>query len=81
MAKLVSEVLVDRLIGWSVDTIFGLPGDGVDGIFEGLRQRQDKLKFIQARHEEPAAFASTRRSKPRSPSAACRAARTIRAAQ
>ncbi len=58
MAETVSEILVKRLIGWGVDTIFGLPGDGVDGLFEGLRQHQDKLKFIQVRHEEAAAFAA-----------------------
>ncbi|HEY1239986.1 MAG TPA: thiamine pyrophosphate-dependent enzyme [Bryobacteraceae bacterium] len=58
MAKTVSEILVDRLIGWGVDTIFGLPGDGINGMFEALRKRQDKLKFIQVRHEEAAAFAA-----------------------
>lgn len=58
MAETVSEILVDRLIGWGVDTIFGLPGDGINGIFEALRKRQDKLKFIQVRHEEAAAFAA-----------------------
>jgi pyruvate dehydrogenase (quinone) len=58
MAETVSEVLVNRLIEWGVDTIFGLPGDGVNGFFEGLRKNQDKLKFIQVRHEEAAAFAA-----------------------
>ena len=57
MAKTVSDLLVDRLIGWGVDTIFGFPGDGVNGIFEALRTHKDKLKFIQVRHEEAAAFA------------------------
>jgi pyruvate dehydrogenase (quinone) len=41
-----------------VDTIFGLPGDGVNGIFEALRTRQDKIRFVQVRHEEAAAFAA-----------------------
>ncbi|HLH19269.1 MAG TPA: thiamine pyrophosphate-dependent enzyme [Bryobacteraceae bacterium] len=58
MAETVSEIVVERLIEWGVDTIFGLPGDGVDGLFEGLRVHQDKLKFIQVRHEEAAAFAA-----------------------
>jgi pyruvate dehydrogenase (quinone) len=49
---------VERLIEWGVDTIFGFPGDGVDGFFESLRTHQDKLKFIQVRHEEAAAFAA-----------------------
>jgi len=56
--KTVADLLAERLIAWGVDTIFGFPGDGVDGIFEGLRTHQDKLKFIQVRHEEAAAFAA-----------------------
>ncbi|HUB81820.1 MAG TPA: thiamine pyrophosphate-dependent enzyme [Bryobacteraceae bacterium] len=58
MAQTVGEALVERLIQWGVDTIFGLPGDGINGVFEGLRKHQDKLKFIQVRHEEAAAFAA-----------------------
>src|SRR5215475_4846606 len=58
MAETVSDILVQRLIDWGVDTIFGLPGDGINGVFEALRRRQDKLKFIQVRHEEAAAFAA-----------------------
>ncbi|MEO6796686.1 MAG: thiamine pyrophosphate-dependent enzyme [Candidatus Dormibacter sp.] len=56
MAKTASDLLFDRLIDWGVDTIFGLPGDGINGIMESLRQRQNKLKFIHVRHEEAAAF-------------------------
>ena len=51
-----SDVLVERLLAWGVDTIFGLPGDGVNGVFEALRKQQDKLRFIHVRHEESAAF-------------------------
>lgn len=58
MAKQVSDLVVERLIEWGVDTIFGFPGDGVDGFFEALRTHQDKLRFIQVRHEEAAAFAA-----------------------
>jgi pyruvate dehydrogenase (quinone) len=58
MAKTVADMLVERLIDWGVDTIFGYPGDGINGIFEALRTNQDKLKFIQVRHEESAAFAA-----------------------
>src|SRR5579871_2011711 len=58
MAQTVSDSLIERLIDWGVDTVFGLPGDGINGLFEGLRTHQDKLKFIQVRHEEAAAFAA-----------------------
>ncbi len=51
-----SDLLFDRLIDWGVDTIFGLPGDGINGLVESLRKRQDKLRFIHVRHEEAAAF-------------------------
>jgi pyruvate dehydrogenase (quinone)/pyruvate oxidase len=50
------DVLVDTLIRWGVDTVFGLPGDGVNGIIESLRKRKDEIRFIQVRHEEAAAF-------------------------
>lgn len=58
MAKTVADLLVERLVGWNVDTIFGFPGDGVNGIFEALRTHQKELRFIQVRHEEAAAFAA-----------------------
>lgn len=58
MAKRVADLLVERLIDWGVDTIFGLPGDGVNGIFEALRTHADRIQFIQVRHEEAAAFAA-----------------------
>ncbi|HEY7212541.1 MAG TPA: thiamine pyrophosphate-dependent enzyme [Bryobacteraceae bacterium] len=58
MAKTVGERLIERLSEWGVNTIFGFPGDGVNGIFEGLRVNQDKVRFIQVRHEEAAAFAA-----------------------
>src|SRR5579864_8033207 len=51
-----SDVLIERLIDWGVEVIFGLPGDGINGIMEALRTHQDKIKFVQVRHEEAAAF-------------------------
>ncbi|MGH9552468.1 MAG: thiamine pyrophosphate-binding protein, partial [Terriglobales bacterium] len=56
MAKNASDVLIETIIDWGVDTMFGLPGDGINGIIEALRVRQDKIRFIQVRHEEAAAF-------------------------
>ncbi|MBV9862153.1 MAG: pyruvate oxidase [Alphaproteobacteria bacterium] len=56
MASTAADVLVETLIECGVDTIFGLPGDGINGIIEALRTRQDKIRFIQVRHEEAAAI-------------------------
>jgi pyruvate dehydrogenase (quinone) len=56
MARTAADVLADRLIDWGVQVIFGLPGDGINGIMEALRVRQERLTFIQVRHEESAAF-------------------------
>ena len=58
MAKTVAELLVDRLRAWGIDTIFSLPGDGINSIFEALRTPQDTIKVIQVRHEESAACAA-----------------------
>lgn len=51
-----ADVLVDRLMAWGVEVVFGLPGDGINGIMEALRARQDRIRFVQVRHEESAAF-------------------------
>src|SRR4029453_11299942 len=56
MARTTSDVLVERLLDWGVGVVFGLPGDGINGIMEALRIRQDRIAFIQVRHEEAAAF-------------------------
>ncbi|HEY6210828.1 MAG TPA: thiamine pyrophosphate-dependent enzyme [Vicinamibacterales bacterium] len=56
MARTTADVLVDRLLEWGVRVVFGLPGDGINGIMEALRQRQDRISFVQVRHEEAAAF-------------------------
>ncbi len=58
MAKTTGDVIVEKLIDWGVDTAFGLPGDGINGIFEALRKNKEKIRFIQCRHEEGAAFAA-----------------------
>jgi len=56
MAETAADILVDRLIDWGVRDVFGLPGDGINGIMEALRKRQDKIRFVHVRHEEAAAF-------------------------
>ncbi|MDX6749395.1 thiamine pyrophosphate-binding protein [Geminicoccaceae bacterium 1502E] len=56
--KTAADILVETLIDWNVDTVFGIPGDGINGLIEALRTRQDKIRFVQVRHEEAAAFAA-----------------------
>ena len=56
MADTAAGILVDAIHDWGIDIIFGLPGDGINGIIEALRTRQDKVRFVQVRHEEAAAF-------------------------
>ncbi|MBY3072750.1 pyruvate oxidase [Rhizobium laguerreae] len=51
-----ADILIDTLIEWDVKFVFGLPGDGINGVMEALRMRQDRIRFIQVRHEESAAF-------------------------
>ncbi|HYY07999.1 MAG TPA: thiamine pyrophosphate-binding protein, partial [Actinomycetota bacterium] len=57
--RIASELLIERLIDWGVDTVFGLPGDGINGIMEGLRRHRDRLRFVLVHHEEAAAFMAT----------------------
>ncbi|MDP9841433.1 thiamine pyrophosphate-dependent enzyme [Streptosporangium lutulentum] len=63
MTVIVSEVLVERLAAWGVDTIFGLPGDGINGIMEGLRRHADRVRFVLVHHEEAAAFMAAAHAK------------------
>jgi len=56
MADTAADVLIETILCWGVDTVFGLPGDGINGIMEALRTRQERVRFIQVRHEEAAAF-------------------------
>src|ERR1700691_3029158 len=56
MTTTAADVLIDTIHAWGVEVIFGLPGDGINGIMEALRNRQEKIRFIQVRHEESAAL-------------------------
>ena len=56
MVVTAADVLIETLIDWGVDIVFGLPGDGINGLMESLRTHQDQIRFIQVRHEESAAF-------------------------
>jgi pyruvate dehydrogenase (quinone) len=56
MAQTAADILIEVLQDWGVDTVFGLPGDGINGIMEALRKKRDQIRFVQVRHEESAAF-------------------------
>jgi pyruvate dehydrogenase (quinone)/pyruvate oxidase len=56
MTQTAADVLIEAIQDWGVDVVFGMPGDGINGIMEALRTRQDRIRFVQVRHEEAAAF-------------------------
>ena len=56
MSRTGADILIETLVDWGVDVVFGLPGDGINGIMEALRTRRDRIRFVQVRHEEAAAF-------------------------
>lgn len=58
-----SDFLVQRLYDWGIRIIFGYPGDGINGLMGALNRAQDKIRFIQVRHEEDAAFMACAHSK------------------
>src|SRR5216117_2221563 len=56
MAETAADILVETLQAWGVEVVFGLPGDGINGIMEALRKRREQIRFVHVRHEESAAF-------------------------
>ena len=56
MATTVGDFIVSRLTEWGVTRIYGYPGDGINGILGALDRAGDRIRFIQTRHEEMAAF-------------------------
>src|SRR5438309_4337523 len=56
MAQTVGKYICRRLLDWGVHRVFGYPGDGINGIMAGFEALGDEPRFIQARHEEMAAF-------------------------
>src|SRR5437879_5869682 len=56
MKRSAADVLIDTIHDWGVEVVFGLPGDGINGIMEALRRKAKEVRFVQVRHEEAAAF-------------------------
>jgi len=63
MGQTVGDFIIERLHAWGVRRIYGYPGDGINGVMGALRRQQDRVDFIQARHEELAAFMACAESK------------------
>src|SRR5215468_6630857 len=56
MAQTVSDHVIQRLYAWGVRTIYGYPGDGINGLIGAIERSEGRIRFIQPRHEEAAAF-------------------------
>src|SRR6201989_1908690 len=56
MSETVGDFIVARLHAWGTRIMFGYPGDGINGVVGALNRAEGKIRFIQARHEEMAAF-------------------------
>jgi thiamine pyrophosphate-dependent acetolactate synthase large subunit-like protein len=59
MPDTVSDHVVRILTQWGVDTVFGLPADGINGFVEAFRKAGDRLRYVRCRHEEAAALAAS----------------------
>ena len=56
MAETVADVLLARLREWDVKQVFAYPGDGINGLLAAWGRADNDPQFVQARHEEMAAF-------------------------
>src|SRR4051812_20253266 len=56
MSDTVADVLLARLRAWGVRQVFGYPGDGINGLLSAWGRAENDPQFVQARHEEMAAF-------------------------
>ncbi|MDS0857800.1 thiamine pyrophosphate-requiring protein [Burkholderia pseudomultivorans] len=59
----VADFIVERLYDWGVRRLYGYPGDGINGFFGALARAEGRIEFIQARHEEMAAFMASAHAK------------------
>jgi pyruvate oxidase len=67
----VGDAIIETLIDWGIDTVFGMPGDNADGLLNGLVKNKDRIRFVLVRHEENAAFMATAYAKLTGRMAAC----------
>ncbi len=63
MSQTVGDFIVERMHAWGVRKVFVYPGEGINGVFGALNRARDKIGFVQARHEEMAAFMASAHAK------------------
>ena len=66
MTTTAADILFDSLLDWGVEVIFGLPGDGINGIMESLRRRMEKIRFRSGTKKLPPLWLAVMRSTPAS---------------
>ena len=67
----VSEVLINQIAEWGVQYVFGIPGTSTLGIVDAIRKTNGKVKYVQVRHEQTAAFMASAYGKLTDHVAAC----------
>ena len=67
----VSEILINQIAEWGVQYVFGIPGTSTLGIVDAIRKSNGKVKYVQVRHEETAAFMASAYGKLTGHVAAC----------
>ena len=67
----VSEVLINQIAEWGVQYVFGIPGTSTLGVVDAIRKTDGKVKYIQVRHEQTAAFMASAYGKLTGHVAAC----------
>lgn len=71
LSTTVGDAIIETLIDWGIDTVFGIPGDNADGLIGGLVKHRDRIRFVLVRHEENAAFMAIAHAKLTGKMAAC----------
>ena len=67
----VSDVLINQIAEWGVQYVFGIPGTSTLGVVDAIRKSNGKVKYVQVRHEETAAFMASAYGKLTGHVAAC----------
>ncbi|MCW4046015.1 MAG: thiamine pyrophosphate-binding protein [Candidatus Bathyarchaeota archaeon] len=69
--RTVSEVLIEQAAEWGVQYVFGIPGTSTLGVVDAIRKSNGKVKYLQVRHEQTAAFMASAYGKLTGHVAAC----------